>query len=405
MSKTARALGLVAAAILAASCPPGPLAAGAEAPVTGNTAFALDLYAKLKAKPGNLFFSPYSISTALAMTYVGARGNTEAQMAKVLHFGVGQDKLHGLFKALDEKLNARGRKRGYQLSVASSLWAQQGYKLLDSFVEVVDANYGGGLRQVDFKGATEACRQRINRWVEKRTNDKINDLIPKGILIPDTRLALVNAIYFKGDWARAFKKSRTKDGPFTRADGTKVTAPLMRQTARFGYLATPGFQALEMPYIGRDVSMVIFLPRKPDGLPAFEKSLRLEKLDGWLRRLRSRREVDATVPRFKMTWGAGLKDVLSALGMSDAFVYGTANFAGINGKEYDLFIYAVIHKAFVEVNEKGTEAAAATAVLMTDAAAPAPPPVFRANRPFLFLIRHKPTGSILFIGRVANPKG
>ena len=403
----------VALAIVAACCPAQARAARRgdvpQAVVKGNTAFALDLYARLKDKPGNLFLSPYSISTALAMTYAGARANTEAQMAKVLHFGLGQERLHGRFKALIGELNAGGRRRGYQLSVANALWGQQGYEFLDPFIAVTRDDYGSRLRQVDFKTAAEAARARINRWVEEQTNNKIKNLIPPGVLKPLTRLVLTNAIYFKSAWMHQFKEYRTKDAPFTAADGTRVTAPMMNQTRRFGYMETPAFQALSMPYAGYELSMAVFLPRKHDGLAAFEKSLTAEKLSGWLRQVRAFRKVRVYLPKFKMTSQFGLGEVLAGMGMPDAFSPADADFSGMNGKKgipYGLFISAVIHKAFVDVNEKGTEAAAATAVVMAGSGVPRPTPIvdFRADHPFLFMIQHRRTGSILFMGRVANPK-
>ena len=404
-SRPAALLALATAALSWVSgAPLGRPSPEARKTVDGNTAFALDLYGELRGKPGNLFVSPYSISTALAMTYAGARGNTEAQMAKVLHFALGQDALHGQFRTLEATLNPASKKRGYELSVANALWGDQGYKFLDAFLAVVKDNYGGNLRRLDFRGATEAARQRINAWVEEKTNGKIKDLIPRGILDANTRLVLTNAIYFKGDWQRAFKKSRTRDLPFTRGDGSKVAAPMMSQTAHFGYAETPQFQALAMPYVGRDVSMVVFLPRKHDGLPALERSLSPESLAKWLRPTRWPREVRVLLPRFTMASEfRRLARVLQAMGMTDAFRGATADLSGMNGRKYDLFIAAVIHKAFVDVNEKGTEAAAATAVVAKDNAIQAPPPVFRADHPFLFLIRHNPTGSILFMGRVADP--
>ena len=397
------ALALACAPLTAAPAPAGDV-------VAGNNAFAADLFGKLREEPGNLFFSPYSISTALAMTYGGARRNTEAQMAKVLHFGPGQERLHAAFQALIAALDAGGAKRAYQLHTANALWGQQGYKFLDPFLKLCQTRYGGGLRQLDFKTATEASRQRINLWVEDQTQKKIQNLLPRGVVRPDTRLVLTNAIYFKGDWSSPFEKRRTQDAPFTVQDGSKVQVPMMAQTDRFGYTATPDLQVLEMPYAGRGLSMLVVLPRKPDGLPAVEASLTARTLAGWLR-IQRWCKVHVFVPRFTMTSMFSLAKVLRALGMTDAFSPQLADFSGMTGKtaaEYGLYISAVIHKAFVEVNEKGTEAAAATAVVMAPGSAmpvkPPPIPTFRADRPFLFVIRHNRTGSILFMGRVANPK-
>jgi len=388
-----------------------------EVVVEGNNRFALALYAKLREQRGNLFFSPYSISAALAMTYAGARGETEAQMAKVLHFPTvlaekgppssaerkvcDQERFHSAFGAIIKDLNAKGEKGNYELSVANALWGQKGYGFLAEFLELIEAKYGGKLNEVDFITATEAARRTINIWVEKETKDKIKNLIQKGVLTPLTRLVLTNAIYFKGNWARQFKKKNTKEAAFTLLNGEKVDSPMMNQTADFKYMQARYFQALELPYIDEELSMIIFLPKKFDGLRDFEKTLTTENLSKWLARLRKRKVV-VSVPKFKETCQFRLADVLKSMGMTDAFL-GKADFSGMNGKR-DLFISAVIHKAFVDVNEEGTEAAAATAVVGVTAVRPEEIPVFRADHPFLFLIRDNDSGSILFIGRMMNPR-
>ena len=396
---------------LAAAVAKGELAPQKEEPkpkddrtavVEGNSAFALDLYAKLKEQEGNLFFSPFSISTALAMTHTGARSETAAQMEKVLHFDIGQERLHPAFKALIEDLNARQQKGGYELSVANALWGQRGYGFLMEFLDLTVDNYGAGLREVDFVGDTEGARQTINGWVEKETREKIKNLIPPGVLDALTRLVLTNAIYFKGDWAAQFDKEATHDAPFTLLDGKKVEVPMMRQTEKFGYMETEGFQALELPYVKDELSMIVLLPRKVDGLAELEKSLTAENLAKWLPELRKRRVI-VELPKFKMTSQFSLAKVLRSMGMTDAFSLPPADFSGMNGKK-DLFISAVIHKAYVDVNEEGTEAAAATGVVMQLTAAPTPPVLFRADHPFLFLIRDNRSGSILFLGRMINPK-
>jgi len=371
----------------------------------GNNRFALDLYAKLAAgrKGKNLFFSPNSISTALAMTRAGARGNTAKEMDKVLHFTLAQDKLNPAFKELLAALDADPKKKGFELAVANRLWGQQGYNFLPGFLATTRDSYGAGLEALDFKGATEAARRTINAWVEKKTKDKIKELLKQGVLSPDMRLVLTNAIYFKGDWASQFKKDRTRDGVFTVKAGETVKVPMMHQTEKFRYRAGKGFQALGLPYAGDELSMVIFLPTKADGLAALEKSLTAENLDQYLP-ARWKRKVVVSIPKFTMTSEFSLKETLSAMGMKDAFAGGKADFSGMDGSR-GLFIGAVIHKAFVDVNEEGTEAAAATAVVVGVTSMPAPPPVFRADRPFLFMIRDDRTGSILFMGRVMNPKG
>ena len=388
-----------------------------NAVVQGNNDFALELYAQLRDQQGNLFLSPYSISTALAMTYAGARGRTEAEMAMALHFPMtmtarpgakrssglvhNQEQFHTAFGSIVKDLNARGQSGAYELTVANALWGQQGYGFLTEFLDLIKANYDGNLNEVDFVSFPNAARRKINAWVEERTNGKIKDLIPGGVLGPLTRLVLTNAIYFKGNWASQFKPRNTKDSPFTLADGKKINAPLMNQTAEYKYMQTADFQALELPYVDQELSMIIFLPRKFDALPQFEKTLTTKNLSRWMHKLH-KRKVIVSVPKFKMTKQFGLAGVLGEMGMTDAFS-GKADFSGINGKT-DLFISAVIHKAYVDVNEEGTEAAAATAVVVGITSVPPQPPVFRADHPFLFLIRDNRSGSILFIGRMMNPK-
>jgi serine protease inhibitor len=373
-----------------------------KATVEGNNAFAIDLYARLKAEKGNLFFSPYSVSTALAMTYAGARGNTETQMADVLHFELDQERLHPAFGALVARLNARGKEDAYQLSVANALWGQKGYRFLRDFLELTEKVYGGAFREVDFSTpeAREAARRTINAWVAKETQDKIKELIKREVLDRWTTLVLTNAIYFKGNWASQFKKGQTKDSPFTVAPDKKVDVPMMYQKGDFKYVETESFQALELPYVGDELSMVILLPHKMEGLADLEKSLTSDNLNKCLTGLR-KQEVSVYLPKFKMTSEFRLEEVLESMGMPDAFS-SRADFSGMTGRK-DLDISKVIHKAFVEVNEEGTEAAAATAVVMVRGG-PRKPRVFRADHPFIFLIRDNPSGSILFLGRVANPE-
>jgi len=384
--------------------------------VEGNNKFALELFAKLQSTKGNLFFSPYSISTALAMAHAGARNETESKMAGVLHFPVSvhrrtdsspkslldREQFASSFGNIIKDLNNRGQKGGYTSTVANALWGQKDYGFLEDFLELIETSYDGRLNEVDFVRATETARKTINAWVEKKTNDKIKNLISEGVLDSMTRLVLTNAIYFKGNWARQFKENKTKDSPFTLAEGQKIDVATMNQKAEFGYMETDTFQALELPYVNEELSMVILLPKKFDALDEFEKTLTPENLTQWLAKIH-KCEVVVFVPKFKMTSQFSLASVLKSMGMEDAFS-SDADFSGINGKR-DLFISAVIHKAYVEVNEEGTEAAAATGVVMRlTSIGPATIPVFRADHPFLFLIRDNLTGSILFIGRVANPK-
>jgi len=384
--------------------------------VDGNNKFALELFAKLQSAKGNLFFSPYSISTALAMVRAGARNETESQMAGVLHFPVSvnrrtdstskslpdRQQFASSFGNIIKDLNNRGQKGGYTLTVANALWGQKDYGFLQEFLELIETSYDGRLNEVDFVRATETARKTINAWVEKKTDDKIKNLISEGVLDSMTRLVLTNAIYFKGNWAKQFKENRTKDASFTLADGQKIDVATMNQKAEFGYMETDTFQALELPYVDEELSMVILLPKQFDALDKFEKTLVPENLTQWLAKI-YKREVVVFVPKFKMTSQFSLASMLKSMGMKDAFSSG-ADFSGINGKR-NLFISAVIHKAYVEVNEEGTEAAAATGVVMKlTSIGPAPISVFRADHPFLFLIRDNLSGGILFIGRVANPQ-
>jgi serpin B len=374
----------------------------ARAVVKGNTEFALGLYDKLRTRDGNLFLSPYSISTALAMTYEGARGETADEMARALHFAPDRDRLRAAFAALLAQTRP-GKEGDYQLSVANALWGQRGFGFLPDFLNHTRESYGAGLREVDFIGSTEEARQVINAWVEQQTRGKIKDLLPPGVVTGDTRLVLTNAIYFKGFWAQQFKKSATKEETFHTPGGGSAKAPLMHQTGDFKYADGGDFQALEMPYRGQDLSMVVLLPKKANGLAALEAKLTASNLHAWLGKLR-KQEVVVALPRFKMTRSFGLKPTLEALGMRRAFIPGGADFSGMAGSVgRKLFIQAVVHKAFVDVNEEGTEAAAATGVAVGDKSEPPPPPVFRADHPFVFLIRDNRSGSVLFTGRLTNP--
>jgi serpin B len=368
--------------------------------VKGNNLFALELYGRLRGRAGNLFLSPASISTALAVTYAGARGETAGQMAATLHFTLEQERLHPALGALLHALNVGGKEQGYQLSIANALWAQKGHPFLPEFVALVRDNYRAGLEEVDFVRATEESRQTINAWVERETQDKIKNLLQEGVLSSDTRLVLTNAIYFKGNWASQFPKDRTQDGPFQVTAQEKVTVPFMSQTGKFNYLDGGSFLALELPYKGKDLAMVVLLPKKAHGMADFEKTLTANNLNEWLGRLQEN-EVAVALPRFKMTSEFSLAETLAAMGMPLPFSAG-ADFSGLDGMK-DLFVSAVVHKAFVDVNEEGTEAAAATGVVATLAAARINP-VFRADHPFVLLIRDRRTGSILFLGRVTDPR-
>lgn len=368
-----------------------------------NNAFALDLYANVREADGNLFFSPTSISTALAMTYAGAKGQTADEMAKVMHFTLGQEKLHPAFAALIKEMNGTGTdaaKRGYQLSVANALWGQAGYPWKEGFLKVAKENYGAGLSEVNF-AQSEAARKTINSWVEKETRDKIKDLIPSGVLTSDTRLVLTNAIYFKGDWAAQFDKKRTFDQKFFISADKNVMTPMMHRSGEYRIFENNDLQVLELPYKGKELSMLVLLPRKVAGLGDLEKGLTAAKLDEYVKNLRTEKEVEVTLPKFKIEHNLPLTKVLQDMGMKQAFG-NDADLTGMADRE-KLFISDVLHKAFVEVNEEGTEAAAATAVVVATRSARVTP-TFRADRPFMFVLRDNRNGSILFLGRLANPK-
>ena len=372
--------------------------------VSGNTAFAIDLYGQLRTREGNLFFSPYSISTALAMTCGGARGETEKQMARTLHFTLPTDKLHPAFAALEADFRAVQASGNLKLAEANSLWPQKGFAFLPDYFDLCRKYYGTSITPVDYAGHTEAARKTINDWVEDRTYRKIVELLKPGTLDRSNRLVLVNAIYFKGKWGRQFEAKLTEKEPFHLSSQKTIAAPLMRQLGDFHYAESPGLQVLELPYQGGDLSMLALLPGTVDGLGNLETELTVKNLTAWTTGLRSRK-VNAFLPKFKVTSEISLAKTLEALGMSDAFNYPQADFSGMDGRK-DLFISAVEHQAFAEVNEEGTEAAAATAVMIGVGAAPLSPqpiPVFRADHPFLFLIRDNRNGSVLFLGRVTDP--
>lgn len=371
--------------------------AGTASPtvVDGNSAFALDLYQRLKDQPGNLFFSPHSISTALAMAYAGARNETEAQMARTLHFSLPQEKLHPAFAALDKDLAAR---KGCELAVANRLWGQKGYAFLDAFLGTTRDCYGAALEPLDFGTDAEGARKTINAWVEKQTRDKISGLLQPGSLGPDTKLVLTNAIYFKGKWDSPFDAGRTGDAPFQTSGDRKIDVRMMRQKGTYRHATAGAIQILELPYQEDALSMVVLLPREATGLADLEAGLTEASLKRWLSGLQSS-EVDVSFPRLKLTSTFSLGNTLAGMGMPLAF--SNADFSGMTGSR-ELSLTAVIHQAFVDVNEEGTEAAAATAVELLKCL-DHDTPVFRADHPFLFLIRDRKSGAILFMGRVVDP--
>ncbi len=366
--------------------------------VDANNQFAFDLYQKYKSQEGNIFFSPYSISSALAMTYEGARGQTALEIASVFHFPQDTSQMRPAFAQEYNNINAPGKP--FLLSTANALWAQQNYKFLDSYFATIGSYYGGKVTNLDFVGNTENSRVTINKWVEEQTNSKIKDLIPQGEIDTMTRLVLTNAIYFKGTWVWQFDKKNTREADFRVRPEQTVKAQMMAITgekARFNYFDTDELQILELPYSGDELSMLLILP-KADTLDGLEGSLTLEKLIE-LRAQMYETGMKVYLPKFKFETKYFMADDLIAMGMPTAFT-DSADFSGMDGKK-NLYISDVIHQAYVDVNEEGTEAAAATAVVMKNMAIRAD--YFTADHPFIFLIQEKATGGILFMGRVTDP--
>jgi len=369
--------------------------------VKGNTQFALDLYRALSGGNGNLFFSPYSISTALAMAYAGARGETERQMAEALHFALAQDDLHGAFAALAADLAQREKEdEGIELAIANALWGQDGHPFLAEFLDRLEASYGAPLRSTDFAGApAQACAD-INAWIREMTAGRIAELLGPGSIAPDTRLVLTNAIYFLGAWKSRFNEDMTWERRFHLLDGSEISVPTMYAEDQFGYAEGADYQACELRYTGDELSMVVLLPDE-GAFETFEAELDAAKLSEILGRM-GLWDVHLSIPRFELTSTFSLAGTLAQLGMPDAFS-GSADFSGMDGGR-DLFIDDVVHKAFVSVTEEGTEAAAATAVMMRSSIRRVPYFTMRINRPFLFLIRDRVTGTNLFMGRVTDPR-
>jgi serpin B len=373
--------------------------------VEGNSAFAFELYQALKGEEGNLFYSPYSISVALAMTYAGARNETAQQMADTLHFLLEQDRLHPAFNWLDAELASRGEGaegkdgEGFRLNIVNAIWGQKDYEFLSNFLDVLAENYGAGLRILDFINETEQSRLTINDWVSDQTEGRIEDLIPQGAIDALTRLVLTNAIYFNAAWEHPFDEEMTADGPFYLLDGGQVGVPMMKQTESFGYTEGEGYQAVELLYDGDELSMVIFLPEAGQ-FEAFEEGLQAQQVSDIISGLQPT-QVTLTMPQFEFDSEFSLKDTLAGMGMPIAFS-GAADLSGMTGT-LDLQITEVLHKAFVSVDEAGTEAAAATAVIVGESAMPGQPVEVTLDHPFIFLIRDIETGTILFVGRVLNP--
>ena len=374
--------------------------------VNGNRTFAFDLYRALAAGDGNLFFSPHSISLALAMGYAGARGETERQMADTLHFLLPQERLHVSFNTLELQLASSGRTpdgeyAGFRLNVANAVWGQKGYGFLEEFLDVLEENYGAGVRPLDFAGAPEESRLAINDWVAEQTEDRIRDLIPPEVIDQDTRLVLTNAVYFNALWLHTFEESSTHTRPFYLLDGGEVAVPMMSESALFGYARGEGYQAVDLPYNGSELSMTILLPDE-GRFREFEDSIDAALMRSILAEIKAQ-PVSLTMPRFEFESEFRLDETLKNLGMPDAFNEENANWSGIDGRSCPgscLVVDAVVHKAFVSVDEKGTEAAAVTGVQWKAIGQLLPRIKVTVDRPFIFLIQDGATDAILFLGRM-----
>ena len=370
--------------------------------------FALDLHKSLASRDQfaneNLFYSPASLLIALAMTCYGARGNTAAEIMKVLHVAsVSSPDLDKSMKKFIDTLNGASDENN-KLLTANRLFVQKSFEILEAFKIGTREFYDAELALVDYITNPEEAREEINHWVEQKTNDKIKDLIPPGMLSSATRLTLVNAIYFKGLWLEKFKKERTLTKSFFMSQNEEIKVKMMHQDADFKYFESQNMacQVLEMPYIGRKMSMVIFLPNEINGLSELEEKMTYDSLQKSLSLLdSSMEEVEVFLPKFKLTQQFDLNDILSTMGAEEMFIPGRADLSGITTEP--LFVSKVVHKAFVEVNEEGTEAAAATGIGVNTFSMPLPKPLFKADHPFLFLIRHSDSGAILFLGRLVRP--
>jgi serpin B len=373
--------------------------------VSGNNTFAFNLYQQLaKNNTGNMFYSPYSISTALAMTYAGAAGGTEKQMSSALHFTLPQAQLHPAFNDLAMQLASRGQGakgtngKGFSLEIANALWGQKDYNVQSAFLNTLAQNYGAGMNLLDFINSPEPSRITINNWVSDQTNNRIKDLLPQGSIDSLTRFVLTNAIYFDAAWQYPFVKESTHDATFHLLDGSTVTTSMMSNEAGYSYAKGTDYQAVELPYDGNEIAMDIIMP-DAGKFTSFESAMTADKISGIIGGLKNN-FMSLNMPKFSFDSSFSLKSALSALGMPVAFSDTEADFSGITGNT-DLHISDVVHKAFVAVDEEGTEAAAATGVVVGIAAMPQT--TLTIDQPFIFLIRDIQTGTIIFVGRVLNP--
>jgi serpin B len=366
----------------------------------GNNRFMVKAYKILSEKDENIFISPYSISSALAMTYAGSSGKTEKEMGTALEFSANNTNFHENFGISTRSINSIGEKGEIQLTVANSLWMADGYKFTDEFLRINKTFYQTEMTNLNF-AESEKSRKTINDWVAEKTKDKIKDLIPEGILDALTKLVLTNAVYFKAEWSEQFKKHNTQESVFYTYGGETRTE-MMNLKNRFKYMQNSELQFIEIPYKGGDASMFVLLPKNKDGLKAIEKKLTSDDLDKYVSELKST-EVNLFFPKYKMSLSYELRDLMRKLGMKEAFSK-SADFSKMNGNK-DLYISAIIHKTFIAVDEQGTEAAAATAVVMRMKSMPPQDDfaTFKADHPFFYFIKERSSGTILFAGRVTDP--
>ncbi len=362
--------------------------------------FAFDLAHKLGSDHDNLVFSPLGVSAALGLTYAGASGATRSEMQRVLHLAPEDARVYEGYRSLMSELDGRAPAGGAHWTLVNSLWAQEGMPLQPAFLQAARNSFGSEVSALDFRGAPEAARGTINGWVAQATANKIRELLATGAIDPSTRLVLANAVYFKARWATAFDTRGTRPAPFHLLGGAQKTVPMMQLIHRFGLTRISGARVIELPYLGGKLSMMILLPDDVFGLKRLERRLDADSLQAWASALREQ-EVVVDLPRFVTTGQYELSPVLAGLGMPSAFDVQTADFTGMTGTS-KLSISLVVHKAYVEVNEEGTEAAAATGVVATIATVPIPE-MFIVDRPFLFFIRDRDSGCILFQGRISDP--
>lgn len=388
---------------------PSTSSSGVETLTEDNAEFAYDLYDEIKqSESGNFFYSPHSISSALAMTYAGAEGTSESEMKSALEFTQPEADLHPAFNRLDLTLEQRANQSGnsksgspFDLNIANSIWGQRGFDFKQPFLDTLAKHYGAGLRVLNFQEQPDAARNTINRWVENQTDDNIKDLMPKSSITPDTRLVLTNAIYFKASWAHKFDENQTRQAQFNTLSGQNVSVDMMslRQQNGLAYTAGSNWQAVELPYVGDEVSMVLIVP----DAGAFNQVE--QQLSGtWINSIfddLSGEPVDLDMPKFDIETKFSVKKMLQALGMEQPFAPGAANFSGM-ADDPRLFIQDAIHQSFVSVDEKGTEAAAATGVSMGVTSVPKYKSL-TIDRPFIFAIHDRQSDAVIFTGRVTDP--